>query len=58
MKTIMIIGWYGTETIGDRAILASLFKNLFELNKNIKLIIGSIYPFHTQLTLIEDNNFY
>ena len=51
---ITIIGWYGTETIGDRAILAgilSLCKSAFE---TIEIKLGSIYPFFTERTLLED----
>lgn len=33
---ITIIGWYGTETIGDRAILAGLFSFLTNHMKILK----------------------
>ncbi|MBP3769956.1 MAG: polysaccharide pyruvyl transferase family protein [Lachnospira sp.] len=58
MKRILIIGWYGTETIGDRAILASLLKHIFKVCDNVRFDIGSIYPFHTKITLLEDKDFY
>jgi polysaccharide pyruvyl transferase WcaK-like protein len=55
---ITIIGWYGTETIGDRAILAGLisfFKTSFE---KFEISIGSLYPFFTQRTIEEDYAFW
>jgi polysaccharide pyruvyl transferase WcaK-like protein len=51
-----IIGWYGTETIGDRAILAGILKSIGDDVE--KIYLGSIYPFFTERTLFEDDNFY
>lgn len=55
---ITIIGWYGTETIGDRAILAGVFsvcnKTVTEHNE---YKLGAIYPFFTERTLLEDKKF-
>lgn len=54
---IAIIGWYGTETIGDRAILSgilSLCKSCFD---TIEIKLGSIYPFFTERTLLEDESY-
>ena len=55
---ITIIGWYGTETIGDRAILAGVFsvcnKTVTEHNE---YKLGAIYPFFTERTLQEDKKF-
>lgn len=58
MKNILIIGWYGTETIGDRAILSSLLMHIKMIYPRCKITIGSIYPFHTTITLLEDKSFY
>lgn len=55
---ILITGWYGTETIGDRAILASLLMHINSIKKNIEISIASIYPFHTFRTIIEDSWIY
>lgn len=55
---ICILGWYGTETIGDRAILAgiiSLLKNSFN---NIEINLGSLYPFYSKRMLNEDKQLY
>ncbi len=53
---VTIIGWYGTETIGDRAILAGILKTLTGSCEHVSL--GSLYPFFTERTLSEDVSFY
>lgn len=55
---ILITGWYGTETIGDRAILANLLRDLFLACPEPRVSISSIYPFFTARTLHEDRSFY
>jgi len=51
---ICILGWYGTETLGDRAILAGLL-NIFDVTfDKFTVQIGSLYPFLTTRTLLED----
>lgn len=56
---VSIIGWYGTETMGDRAILDGI---LLVLNKAIKenfeIKIGSLYPFYTERTLLEEKEIF
>jgi len=56
--TITIIGWYGTETIGDRAILAGLISFFNKTYDNFEIKLGSLYPFFSQRTLNEDYSFY
>ncbi len=56
--TITIIGWYGTETIGDRAILAGLFSILHKSFGKYRVQLGSLNPIYTQRTLLEDIDFY
>lgn len=58
MVKVTIIGWYGTETIGDRAILAGIFSILGKSYQNYEVQLGAIYPFFTERTLIEDGVFY
>jgi polysaccharide pyruvyl transferase WcaK-like protein len=58
MVTITVIGWYGTETIGDRGILAGILGIFFKCYGNFKINLGSMYPFFTERTLREDNQFY
>lgn len=53
-----MIGWYGTETIGDRAILAGIFRVMSEVFPSFTVRLGSLYPFFTERTLREDVDFY
>ena len=55
---ITIIGWYGTETIGDRAILSGIFTFLKKAFGEFEVKLGSLYPFFTQRTLDEDYSFW
>ena len=54
---ITIIGWYGTETIGDRAILAGIITVLSRKYKKIEIYLGSIFPFFSERTISEDMDF-
>lgn len=51
---VCIIGWYGTETIGDRAILAGTLAFLSEAYPDLEVLLGSLYPFFTERTVAED----
>ncbi len=52
---ICILGWYGTETLGDRAILDGIIKICNrELSIN-NVFLGSLYPFFSERTLFEDH---
>lgn len=55
---ITIIGWYGTETIGDRAILAGLISFFNKTYDNFEIKLGSLYPFFSQRSINEDYSFY
>lgn len=55
---ITIIGWYGTETIGDRAILAGLFSFFSKTYEDFEVYLGSLYPFFSERTIYEDYNFW
>ena len=55
---ITIIGWYGTETIGDRAILAGLFSFFAKVYDKFEINLGSLYPFFSERTINEDYSFY
>lgn len=57
MAKVTIIGWYGTETIGDRGILAGIIKVLFQSMQAVEIRLGSILPFFTERTLLEDEKF-
>lgn len=56
---ITILGWYGTETVGDRAILAGIF-HLFSLVLKDEFCInfGSLFCPLTERTWYEDKDFY
>lgn len=55
---ITIIGWYGTETIGDRAILAGLLSFFNKAYETFEIKLGSLYPFFSERTINEDYSFY
>ncbi len=51
---VVIVGWYGTETLGDCAILAGIIKVLGMVNSQSRVFIGSLYPILSQRTLLEE----
>ena len=55
---ITVIGWYGTETIGDRAILAGLFSFFKKAFDDFEIKLGSLYPFFSERTINEDYLFW
>ncbi|MBO5341838.1 MAG: polysaccharide pyruvyl transferase family protein [Lachnospiraceae bacterium] len=57
-KNIMIIGWYGTETLGDRAILDGILYLLNKIYPKAHVSVGSLKPFFTERTLYEDRDLY
>ena len=55
---IIILGWYGTETIGDRAILDGILNIYGKITSNITCSIASLYPLFTERTLLMDSSIY
>lgn len=55
---VCILGWYGTETMGDRAILDGIIKLFSKIYDTCHISIGSLYPFFTEHTLLEDKENY
>lgn len=51
---IVVIGWYGTETIGDRAIFTGLLSFFNQSFKSFNVTLGSLYPFYTKRMINED----
>ncbi len=51
---ITIIGWYGTETLGDRAILSGIITVLSNIYGDIHIRLGSLFPFFSERTILED----
>ncbi|QHI68066.1 polysaccharide pyruvyl transferase family protein [Tichowtungia aerotolerans] len=52
---VCIIGWYGSETIGDRAILAGILALLAEQSDELTVQLGSLFPFFSERTIREDS---
>lgn len=55
---ICILGWYGTETLGDRSILTGLFMIFSKIFNKYEIALGSLYPFLSERTVIEDQEIY
>jgi len=56
---VCILGWYGTETIGDRGILAGIFSFLHKsFGSGFTVSLGSLCPYFSERTLTEDSSFY
>ena len=55
---ITIIGWYGTETIGDRAILGGIITVFSHIFGVIEINLGSLFPFFSERTVKEDSVFF
>lgn len=55
---VCIIGWYGTETLGDRAILAGILSLLAKQDIKTEVKLGSLFPFFSKRTIAEDFDFY
>lgn len=51
---VCITGWYGTETLGDRAILLGILRCFVQLDDKLEVFLGSLYPFFSERTLLED----
>jgi polysaccharide pyruvyl transferase WcaK-like protein/MoaA/NifB/PqqE/SkfB family radical SAM enzyme len=49
----IIIGWYGTETIGDKAIIEHIIYSIRKLNPHATITIATLHPFVTLMTLEE-----
>ncbi len=52
-KNVYIVGWYGTETVGDKAILGQIVDFYKEKYTNVNFYISSLYPFITEKTIRE-----
>jgi polysaccharide pyruvyl transferase WcaK-like protein/MoaA/NifB/PqqE/SkfB family radical SAM enzyme len=52
-KKVMICGWYGTETLGDKAILAGLVRTLESLLGPIELTVVSLHRYISEMTRMQ-----
>lgn len=55
---VCIIGWYGTETMGDVAILDGIFSIFYAIDKSVTFNIGSLYPFFTARTFYTEKEIF
>lgn len=55
---ICIVGWYGSETLGDRAILDGIITILSRRDEKTRLYLGSLHPFFSERTIFEDSFLY
>ncbi len=53
LKNPLIIGWYGTETAGDKAILDDIIYRVKSKTSESKITVASMFPFVTKRTLKE-----
>lgn len=53
---VFITGWYGSETVGDKAILGQIIDDMYDIyGHNISIIVSSLFPIITRRTLNELN---
>lgn len=51
---VLIVGWYGTETAGDKAILVTIVERLKKRSRPPEeIILSSLHPFVSRHTLLE-----
>ena len=49
-RPIIICGWYGTETLGDKAILGSVVTGIRAVYPLHPIVIASLHPYITEIT--------
>ncbi len=52
-RRVLITGWYGTETVGDKAILGGIINGYREKYPDAEFTVSSLYPLVTERTLRE-----
>lgn len=53
---IAIVGWYGTETLGDIAILDGILEIISRIDPKCIVRLGTLYQFHTRRTFLENQD--
>jgi len=53
MRRLMLVGWYGTETAGDIAIIRGIISEYLRENDALAFWILSLYPHYTRTTVAE-----
>ena len=56
MIKLCVVGWYGTETMGDRAILDGILHVFYKLCGKVSVNLGSLYPVYSSRTLVEEQS--
>jgi polysaccharide pyruvyl transferase WcaK-like protein/MoaA/NifB/PqqE/SkfB family radical SAM enzyme len=51
LNRIALIGWYGTETAGDIAILGGIVAEYLDSNPRLRFYVFSLFPAYTRLTV-------
>lgn len=51
--TVLICGWYGTETLGDKAILGGVIASVRRAMPNARLLLASLYPYVSRMTCLQ-----
>ena len=54
-KRVLICGWYGTETLGDKAILAGIIHALQSTLGSVEITLVSLHPYVSQMTMSQMN---
>lgn len=50
-RTVLVCGWYGTETLGDKAILGAVVDAIRRLDGDARVVVASLDPACTRLTV-------
>lgn len=50
-QDVIVCGWYGTETLGDKAILAAVVQTLRAVEPAARPVVASLEPGYTRLTV-------
>jgi polysaccharide pyruvyl transferase WcaK-like protein/MoaA/NifB/PqqE/SkfB family radical SAM enzyme len=48
VRKVLVLGWYGTETIGDLAIIAGIFDEYRCAHPGVRFVVPSHYPAYTR----------
>jgi polysaccharide pyruvyl transferase WcaK-like protein len=51
-RSLLLVGWYGTETAGDLAILRALVDEYLSCNPAVSFVLASLHPEYTRANLI------
>lgn len=49
-RKVLVCGWYGTETLGDKAILGGIIRSVREVLGDVHFTIVSLHPYVTRMT--------